>query len=297
MELKPPLSITEQVNRLKAHGLIIKDCAKVEKILYQINYYRFTGYAIQFRKDPANSDYLEGVDFEKVYKIYLFDEELRDLLRKYIEKVEIYYRTQISYWFSLRKCQDPPHNQHYDEENYYNKRGFHDVMGSFEREKNYYKDSLIVKHHDDKYRSQMPLWVIVELISFSNISKLYNSMYKSEQTAIASFIGISPSTLSNHLHCLSVLRNKCAHAARLYNTELNPPVRFTKQFLQQHPDLKNNSLFAYILVLMKRLPEKSNSNELCADLKKLLQKYKHNIDPKYMGFPKNYNRFLKGADK
>ena len=46
-------------------------------------------------------------------------------------------------------------------------------METFSREKNYYKDSLIVKHHKIKYSSKMPLWVIVELMSFSNMSKLY----------------------------------------------------------------------------------------------------------------------------
>ena len=69
----------------------------------------------------------------------------------------------------------------------------------------------------------MPLWVMVELMSFSNISKLYSSMYISEKETIAQAVGIKYKTLENHLHCLSVLRNKCAHAARLYNTEFNPP--------------------------------------------------------------------------
>lgn len=35
-----------------------------------------------------------------------------------------------------------------------------------------------------KYSSKMPLWVIVELMSFSNMSKLYSSMYYSEKDAI-----------------------------------------------------------------------------------------------------------------
>jgi len=58
-------------------------------------------------------------------------------------------------------------------------------MENFSREKIYYKDSLIVKHHKIKYSSKIPLWVIVELMSFSNMSKLYSSMYYSEKDAIA----------------------------------------------------------------------------------------------------------------
>ena len=79
-------------------------------------------------------------------------------------------------------------------------------------------------------------------MSFSNLSKLFSSMYYSEKDAIAQAVGISKTTLENHLHCLSVLRNKCAHAARLYNTEFNPPAKFASTFLEKHPDLKNGDL-------------------------------------------------------
>ena len=36
-------------------------------------------------------------------------------------------------------------DRHYDENNFYNKKGYKEFMESFSREKNYYKDSLIVK--------------------------------------------------------------------------------------------------------------------------------------------------------
>ena len=87
----------------------------------------------------------------------------------------------------------------------------------------------------------MPLWVIVELMSFSNLSKLYSSMYYSEKDVIANMVGVGRDTLENHLHCLSVLRNKCAHSARMYNTDFNPPAMFTTSLLRKHPEIKNNS--------------------------------------------------------
>ena len=127
----------------------------------------------------------------KRYIIYIkVDEILRDTFRRYIEKAEVYYRTQIAYGFSIAKCTEAPYDQHYDENNFYNKKGYKEVMENFSREKNYYKDSLIVKHHKIKYSSRMPLWVIVELMSFSNMSKLYSSMYYSEKDAIARMVGV-----------------------------------------------------------------------------------------------------------
>lgn len=293
MELKGPLTFEEQIEKLKSHGMIIDDEEKVKKILAEINYYRFTGYALQYRKKADESDYKENITFEHVYRIYQFDACLRDIFRRYIEQVEIYYRTQISYGFSHIKCKEAPYEQHYDENNFYNKQGYREVMDSFQKEKNYYKDSLIVKHHKIKYGSKMPLWVIVELMSFSNTSKLFSSMYKSDKEKIAKCIGTGYATLENHLHCLSVLRNKCAHAARLYNTQFNPPAKFATEYLKKHPEVKNDSLFAYTLVLLKRLPDAAAKLALISDIQSVIDEYKDDMDLSLIGFPTEYIKLLK----
>ena len=193
------------------------------------------------------------------------------------------------------KCVNPPYDQHYDENNFYNKTGYKEIMESFKKEKNYYKDSLIVKHHKAKYDSKMPLWVIVELMSFSNTSKLYSSMYISEKEKIADAVGVSYATLENHLHCLAVLRNKCAHAARLYNTQFNPPARFTKQFLKKYPEVKNNSLFAYVLVLLKRLPDEKTKMAMLDAVQAVIEEYQDDVDLSLIGFPENYMTLLKNS--
>ncbi len=297
MELKEPLSFEKQIEKLKSHGMVMVDEESVKRILAEINYYRFTGYTLQFRKNPEESDYIEGLPFEKVYRIYQFDESLRDIFRKYIEIAEVYYRTKISYGFSMIKCTKPPYDQHYDENNFFNKKGYTEVMESFKKEKNYYKDSLIVKHHKAKYDSKMPLWVIVELMSFSNTSKLYSSMYYSEKEKIADAVGVSHATLENHLHCLAVLRNKCAHAARLYNTQFNPPARFTKQFLKKYPEVQNNSLFAYVLVLLKRLPDEKTKRAMIDALEAVIEGYQTDVELSLIGFPENYMTILKNNVK
>lgn len=293
MELKRPLSFSEQLDILKKHGMVINDNEKALEVLKDINYYRFTGYALQFRIAPDNSTYVDGTTFESVYNLCIADEKLRDVFRMYIEKVEVYYRTQIAYGFSMAKCTEPPYEQHYDENNFYNKIGYNEVINSFKREKNYYKDSLVVKHHKNKYGNRMPLWVMVELMSFSNLSKLYSSMYLSEQNIIAGTIGIGSKTLENHLHCISVLRNKCAHAARLYNTKFYPAVRFTKQFLRKNPEVKNDSLFAYALVLLKRLPTNKAKIDFVEAIQIVIEQYRDDMNMDLIGFPSNYIDILK----
>ena len=88
MDLKKPLTFDEQLDKLAAHGMIIRDREKAKDILKRVNYYRFTGYALQFRQDPSGSDYIVGTTFETVYHLYKVDEILRDTFRRYIEKAD-----------------------------------------------------------------------------------------------------------------------------------------------------------------------------------------------------------------
>ena len=293
MNLKEPLDFEKQVDKLIEHNVIIQDREYAVTVLSQINYYRFSGYALQFRKEPDNSDLNGEVTFEHIYKIYKFDESLRNICRTYLEKTEVYYKTQIAHNFSMTKCNTPPYDQHYDENNFYFKSGYTEVMDSFSKEKNYYKDSLIVKHHKDKYSNKMPLWVIFELMSFSNVSKLFGCMYFSEKDAIATSVGTGKRMLENHLHCLSVLRNKCSHTARLYNTKFYPPAKFSSKFYRRYPSISNDSLFAYILVLLKRLPDAKDKEDFINDITSIINEYMSYIDLMLIGFPVNFEDVLK----
>ena len=295
--LKPPTTFKNQVNKLVEHGMEVPDAQFAFDFLSKNNYYRFTGYGIQFRSDPSKSDYENGTTFDSIYHIYQFDEDLRLLLLKYICKAEVFYRTVISYGFSHKKCILSPHDQHYNRDNYYLKDKFDEVIKSVNSEKKYYKDSLIVKHHEVAYNGKMPLWVIVELMSFSNLSKYYNTMYYSEKDAIAAMVSTGRDKLTNRLHCLSVLRNKCAHWARLYNTTFNPAVSLGASFYKNHRDVKNDTLFAYILNLGISLHDNDMRSELLSDLCSLMNNYKDYIDVSLMGFPKNWQRTYKEYTK
>ena len=51
VNLKKPLDFSEQISKLKEHNVEIKDEEAALKVLSKINYYRFFGYALQFRKN------------------------------------------------------------------------------------------------------------------------------------------------------------------------------------------------------------------------------------------------------
>lgn len=77
MELKKPLEYDEQVDRLIAHGMIIDDKEEAIETLKMINYYRFSGYALQYRINPQDSTYKEGT----TAACLRFIRSMRDVLR------------------------------------------------------------------------------------------------------------------------------------------------------------------------------------------------------------------------
>lgn len=289
--LKKPLSFDEQIDCLIAHKMVIEDTENAKNILSQINYYRFTGYALQFRKDSTGEFYKEGTSFSLVWEIYKFDFELRNLLKPYLEFLEIIFRTKIAYGFSMEKSLKEPHDGHYDINNFYDKIGYKKIMDSYEKHKHRRDYSLFINHHEKKYCGKMPLWVLVELLSFSDLSKLYRAMYESDQNNIASLLGVKANYFKNHLHCLSVLRNKCAHGIRLYNTVFNPPVSLKSTTLKKNREISTDTLFAYLIILTRRLP-RDKGIELIGELKKLIEKYSKYINLSLLGMDIGYNDFL-----
>lgn len=289
--LKKPRTISEQIQKFHDHHILVDD-VKAAELLQRISYYRLSGYALQHRTSGDSHSFRAGTSFDEIRRIYDMDSDLRALLRTYVERTEYYYKCLIGNEFSLRHCCNPPHNQHYDIRNYYDKAGISRTLANFVREKNYYHDSRIVQHHIRRYQDQMPLWVMMELMTYSSVSMFYHAMYQADKDFIASKVGVSSGTLDNHLHCLSVLRNKCAHGARLYNTTLTPPVRFTNTFLRRHPEIRNNTLFAYILLVFKRLPTDAERAEFRTELSRILDQYKDTVDLSLIGLPSNYADLL-----
>lgn len=121
---------------------------------------------------------------------------------------------------------------------------------------------------------------------------LYSAMYKSSQEQIANPLGIGSKTLVNHLHCMSILRNRCAHTARLINVRYNPPAKFSQKFLRNNPSVSNDTLFAYLKVLIYRLPSDDMRNEFKDRIQKLIEEYKDVVDLSLIGFPVNYKSIL-----
>lgn len=104
MELKKPLSFEDQVSRLIEHGMSVQSKRDAAFFLSNVNYYRFAGYALQFRADNQQ-DYIQGTSFGTVKNIYLFDEELRGVLRDALDCAELCFGQKFQMdlqWLNVR---------------------------------------------------------------------------------------------------------------------------------------------------------------------------------------------------
>jgi len=78
----------------------------------------------------------------------------------------------------------------------------------------------------------------------------------------------------------------------MYNTKFYPPARFQSKFYRKYPSVSNDSLFAYILVLLKRLPDQNDKTLLITEISEIIKKYKADIDLMLIGFPVNYEYIM-----
>lgn len=98
---KQALSISEQIELLKSRGLNIADSSKTAKFLGEVSYFRFVQYLRPMEADKTSHQFKPNSRFEDAVALYNFDMELRDLMFKAIQRLEIALRTKIIQEFSL----------------------------------------------------------------------------------------------------------------------------------------------------------------------------------------------------
>ena len=147
-----------------------------------------------------------------------------------------------------------------------------------------------VSHHINNYENNFPVWVLIELFTTNDLSIFYADLQKTDQKAIAkNCFGTIPSKLISWLHCLTILRNYCAHYSRLYYTlftaQPHTPVDFSYKLFKQ--------VFDYILVLKFLYPTPERwKEELVIPLSALIEEYNDCINLNHIGFPENWQIIL-----
>jgi abortive infection bacteriophage resistance protein len=290
--MKPPFSLAQQRRQLAAHNISFDGFSshEVEQILSRINYYRITGYAVQYRIRPESAWCEDGTQFGDIMSIYHFDEELRFLLLRYVEGVEVKLRAVISHVFTTAHCMQSPHDQHTKAEYYYRKRDALAIIEAYTSE-DQQDQSTPWSHKRHSHRELSPLWVMVETMPFSRLVRYYQCLKRRDRQAVAKEFGSTADNLQNALLCIVRLRNKSAHANRIYNTMNLRKARLVSTEVKRLVDAQ--SVFAYLMLLCSCQPTLHQRKQFARDFKELLLSFDpHVVRPDLLGIPESGLRLL-----
>lgn len=219
-------TIEEQIELLKSRNLKIHDEQKAKKILITNNYYNIiNGYKDIFLE--SNKDYINNTSFEEIYALYEFDRSLRSIFLEFILKIENSMRTLVSYYFS----------KHHGNNNYLTLNNFEiyenvnvptktkerqlryiqELIGTINKKiANSIESKSYINHYIINY-GFIPMWVLVNILSFGDVSNFFKLMRQKERIEISNEFNILEFNLSNLISILAHTRNLCAHDERLYN--------------------------------------------------------------------------------
>lgn len=301
-------NLDEQVEILKQKNLTINDVDYAKEVLLRENYFFLNGYRYPFIKSLDNKVYIDGVTFEELYSLFLFDRKLRNVVFKNILMIENNIKSIISYQLSKKygyRERDylNPNNFNYIPEK---RRQVNDLLGKMKRQ---IKDNAVnhtaTKHYINNY-GYIPLWVLVKVLSFGIVSELFSILKKEDQYDIVELYDLDVNVFTNYLSSLSNYRNLCAHEDICYINRTQKAIDDTKYHrLLYIPKISEeyiygkNDLFALIIIL-KQLLEENNFNlfinEISYELDRLSGKLKVIKIEKVlheMGFPNNYKEIVR----
>lgn len=282
MEAKPATTYREQLDKIVERGCLVEDEDEALFVLKSVNYYRLTAYFLPFRKDDGF--YLEGTTFSRIYRIYEFDRELRQILFSVLEEIEISLRARLAYYHAHKYSP----LGYLDGKNYSKAHNHKKFLEIFDREVSHNSNVLFVKHHQEKYDGKLPIWAAIELFSFGMVSYFYADLPLCDQKDISKDFGANPKSLKSWLRCATDLRNICAHYGRLYFRIFTAiPAN-----LAAVTERDRRSLWAAFLAVRNLYPNKKKWNEVVLpSVNELFGKYAQNIQLGHVGFPVDWKKY------
>jgi abortive infection bacteriophage resistance protein len=209
-------TVEKQIALLQSRGMVIDmDVAKAQEILLDIGYYRLGFYWNCFECDDAHT-LTPNTKFSDVVSLYYLDVDLRELLLKYIYRIEVHFRTQIVYHVSNKYKSSPTwfiDNRVVSNEYLLSFNAFY--TSDFKR-----NNKPIDKHHkkyiNDKYA---PAWKTIEFMTFGGCLKLFRSLKDDvvKEKIANSYNLKSLKVFDNFIQSIVFVRNMCSHGGVLYD--------------------------------------------------------------------------------
>lgn len=302
--MKPFLTYEQQLHKLTDEKqLIINNREFAEEKLRDIGYFALIGgYKEPFR-DAMTRVYLENTTFEDIYALYDFDNRLRELIFRYICQIEKKIRNIISYSFCEVYGEMQTHCLDTASYNYVrsNQRGIDKLIRMLDGLALTNTDYDYIVHQRNVYQN-VPLWVLINAMTFGQISKMYSFLTSRIQSKISkNFKKVNERELEQYLKVLVLYRNVCAHNERLFShkvySEIPNTVLHSKLHISQTGNQYNQGkkdLFG-VVIAFRYLLSADSFLLFKRELVLLIDKYVRSSSRiteknllKQMGFPENW---------
>lgn len=291
---KPSLTFAQQIAHLQSHGLQIPDPTLAEYWLRHVSYYRLSAYWLYFEhpKGTPGPRFKTGTTFDDVIALYDFDRNLRRLVMRGTEHVEVALRASWAY--ELAQLASGPHS-YLKPSLYRDKRALQSSKRKLSSAVAKSAETYIV-HYRNKYTQPKlpPVWMVAEMMSFGQLSRWYTNLAdRALRNAIARPLGLPETVLVPLVRHLTDVRNICAHHGRLWNRGfIHPPKLAHKpSSLNATLDLQSNQAPARLyngLTLVLHVIQTVAPNSTWRDDFKALVNNHPNGDLVSMGFPSDW---------
>ncbi|MEI8194449.1 MAG: Abi family protein, partial [Phycisphaerae bacterium] len=205
-------------------------------------------YCLAFEK--SRHVFLPDVTLEQVYKAYEFDRILRDILTEALEIIEVDFRTAVAYRFGFAHG---PFG-HAQASWFYRWMGHGEWLSKVQEETKRSKE-IFVTHFSAKYQEypNLPVWIVTEVMSLGNLSRMFANMVKTDQKDIAMRYVLQPADLVSWMHHVTYIRNLCAHHSRVWDRAWSVKPALPPANGWQPPRLPSNDRLFVSLLLLNHL--------------------------------------------
>lgn len=282
---KAPLTLEDQINKLKERGLLFKNEEKAAHLLEVISYYRLSGYWYPLLEDKKEHLFKAGAEFEKAFNLYKFDRELRQMILCEIEKIEVAVRSKMIYELSHSFGPFWFQDSSLFNNSYKHGKTISKIGDELKR-----SDEEFIVEFNNKYSDEFPpSWMTLEVTSFGSLSMLYSNL-KHKKREVANYFGLSEKAFQSWPHSIVYVRNVCAHHSRLWNKEIrispNRPKK-TKHLWLNDLEIRNDKLFYFLSMIIYLLNTINSKHSFPQRFNDLLVRYPDSF-PGAMGFKEGW---------
>lgn len=245
------LSVNDQIQLLKSRNLTIIDEERAKHLLQNVSMFRMKGYLYPLQSDKVQHIYKDGATFEQAIEMYSFDSDLRRLIFKRIEQIEVSVRTK----FSEVMATASNHFWYTEVANFRNANNHAGLLNSISRELSRSDDDQVVGFFNTYSNQWPPSWMAMEVSSFGTLSLLYKCVNAGLcKRNVAAYYGLRDSVFESWIHSLVYVRNICGHHSRLWNRNLRiqpvTPRHSAHPFVTQA--VRTNRVY-YVMCIIKYL--------------------------------------------